>query len=102
MIRRPPRSTLFPYTTLFRSIWALARPPHPWPSARRRPARALVPARAGGGAADAAEAGGVEGGGAAGGGGAGGWRRLGGGRWAGGCRPPGGGAGGRGWGGVPG
>src|SRR2546422_4794365 len=25
MIRRPPRSTLFPYTTLFRS-----RAPHPW------------------------------------------------------------------------
>src|SRR5258708_29152155 len=28
MIRRPPRSTLFPYTTLFRSViaaWALAR-----------------------------------------------------------------------------
>src|SRR5687767_15406805 len=25
MIRRPPRSTLFPYTTLFRSL----RPPHP-------------------------------------------------------------------------
>src|SRR5438034_6544933 len=25
MIRRPPRSTLFPYTTLFRSIPALAR-----------------------------------------------------------------------------
>src|SRR2546430_8732815 len=23
MIRRPPRSTLFPYTTLFRSIWVL-------------------------------------------------------------------------------
>src|SRR2546426_1407988 len=23
MIRRPPRSTLFPYTTLFRSIWRL-------------------------------------------------------------------------------
>src|SRR5258708_28588275 len=22
MIRRPPRSTLFPYTTLFRSIWS--------------------------------------------------------------------------------
>src|SRR3989449_5183605 len=22
MIRRPPRSTLFPYTTLFRSVWA--------------------------------------------------------------------------------
>src|SRR2546422_7744149 len=26
MIRRPPRSTLFPYTTLFRSALALARP----------------------------------------------------------------------------
>src|SRR2546422_7201573 len=25
MIRRPPRSTLFPYTTLFRSEFALAR-----------------------------------------------------------------------------
>src|SRR2546425_4004654 len=25
MIRRPPRSTLFPYTTLFRSIWAWSR-----------------------------------------------------------------------------
>src|SRR2546430_9230351 len=24
MIRRPPRSTLFPYTTLFRSLWLLA------------------------------------------------------------------------------
>src|SRR2546428_13705421 len=24
MIRRPPRSTLFPYTTLFRSAWTLA------------------------------------------------------------------------------
>src|SRR3712207_8920825 len=26
MIRRPPRSTLFPYTTLFRSVTALRRP----------------------------------------------------------------------------
>src|SRR4051794_41871967 len=25
MIRRPPRSTLFPYTTLFRSAWGLRR-----------------------------------------------------------------------------
>src|SRR4051794_41495707 len=25
MIRRPPRSTLFPYTTLFRSVWWQAR-----------------------------------------------------------------------------
>src|SRR5260370_10431253 len=23
MIRRPPRSTLFPYTTLFRSVWTI-------------------------------------------------------------------------------
>src|SRR2546427_2220884 len=37
MIRRPPRSTLFPYTTLFRSTCP------PWPlssSSRRTPARA--------------------------------------------------------------
>src|SRR2546421_9466765 len=26
MIRRPPRSTLFPYTTLFRSLTAIAEP----------------------------------------------------------------------------
>src|SRR5262245_65307999 len=29
MIRRPPRSTLFPYTTLFRSVTRSAR--SPWP-----------------------------------------------------------------------
>src|SRR2546422_1532626 len=29
MIRRPPRSTLFPYTTLFRSIFDLQRPIRP-------------------------------------------------------------------------
>src|SRR2546430_15895608 len=28
MIRRPPRSTLFPYTTLFRSAYRRADPPH--------------------------------------------------------------------------
>src|SRR5260370_4384593 len=28
MIRRPPRSTLFPYTTLFRSAGPAHRPPH--------------------------------------------------------------------------
>src|SRR3712207_8605198 len=28
MIRRPPRSTLFPYTTLFRSSGCRGRPPH--------------------------------------------------------------------------
>src|SRR2546430_4739992 len=26
MIRRPPRSTLFPYTTLFRSVYSAAHP----------------------------------------------------------------------------
>src|SRR2546422_10601921 len=35
MIRRPPRSTLFPYTTLFRSLGSRPRdgagPPRPWP-----------------------------------------------------------------------
>src|SRR2546430_9760176 len=35
MIRRPPRSTLFPYTTLFRSMPAdRKREPGPGPSAR--------------------------------------------------------------------
>src|SRR5258707_11684183 len=29
MIRRPPRSTLFPYTTLFRSRWPSGAPPPP-------------------------------------------------------------------------
>src|SRR3712207_8813741 len=29
MIRRPPRSTLFPYTTLFRSTEMTERPSHP-------------------------------------------------------------------------
>src|SRR2546426_7949874 len=28
MIRRPPRSTLFPYTTLFRSRWPESAPRH--------------------------------------------------------------------------
>src|SRR3712207_8628524 len=35
MIRRPPRSTLFPYTTLFRSAVPAQRDPHDG----RRPAR---------------------------------------------------------------
>src|SRR3712207_7448427 len=30
MIRRPPRSTLFPYTTLFRSKTAYIEPGSPW------------------------------------------------------------------------
>src|SRR5256885_12108752 len=41
MIRRPPRSTLFPYTTLFRSMFAIQtsvadpRQPQPQPGPRR-------------------------------------------------------------------
>src|SRR2546430_12387179 len=42
MIRRPPRSTLFPYTTLFRSLSASRRPAaglrHTGPSVRPAPA----------------------------------------------------------------
>src|SRR3989338_11357232 len=33
MIRRPPRSTLFPYTTLFRSVWLEDRCQRPVPEA---------------------------------------------------------------------
>src|SRR3989441_13230919 len=40
MIRRPPRSTLFPYTTLFRSVSARARDARPR-EPRRHLARAL-------------------------------------------------------------
>src|SRR3712207_7650055 len=45
MIRRPPRSTLFPYTTLFRSARALAA--GPWaPMPSRPPARRATSAGA--------------------------------------------------------
>src|SRR2546422_10270612 len=45
MIRRPPRSTLFPYTTLFRSApWRIAPAPA---SARRPPSRRLPHSRPG-------------------------------------------------------
>src|SRR3712207_7995048 len=46
MIRRPPRSTLFPYTTLFRSDRRLLarRLARPWRGHRRRD-RAAVPVR---------------------------------------------------------
>src|SRR5256885_11579381 len=33
MIRRPPRSTLFPYPTLFRSLWLIGRGRHRAPAA---------------------------------------------------------------------
>src|SRR2546428_4891705 len=40
MIRRPPRSTLFPYTTLFRSLLRARRwPPPPCPGRPDRPSR---------------------------------------------------------------
>src|SRR2546429_5819585 len=42
MIRRPPRSTLFPYTTLFRSRRPLPEARRRLPSSARRP-RALPP-----------------------------------------------------------
>src|SRR5260370_25662103 len=43
MIRRPPRSTLFPYTTLFRSTRASRRPPClPVPSSSLIEPRALL------------------------------------------------------------
>src|SRR5258706_9123029 len=36
MIRRPPRSTLFPYTTLFRSLPRTSTTPRAFPTAIRR------------------------------------------------------------------
>src|SRR3712207_9007586 len=43
MIRRPPRSTLFPYTTLFRSVLPLAQPGPTLPVRRVRALPAAVP-----------------------------------------------------------
>src|SRR3989442_5027640 len=37
MIRRPPRSTLFPYTTLFRSVLGYVPASRPWPLFRAYP-----------------------------------------------------------------
>src|SRR5258708_29165252 len=43
MIRRPPRSTLFPYTTLFRSMAAITvRMPPKGPTAETRASQLLV------------------------------------------------------------
>src|SRR5438067_9154689 len=55
MLRRPPRSTLFPYTTLFRSVGKAPPPAAARLRLRRRPARAPAvdrrpyPRHAGGG-----------------------------------------------------
>src|SRR5689334_23728432 len=54
MIRRPPRSTLFPYTTLFRSV-DHAENAARRPRARRRRRRGVLPCRSPG-AAEADEA----------------------------------------------
>src|SRR2546427_10247444 len=43
MIRRPPRSTLFPYTTLFRSAATLLLPSPVFPLPAAGPARAEEP-----------------------------------------------------------
>src|SRR2546430_6709711 len=45
MIRRPPRSTLFPYTTLFRSVRELRDPGDEAVGQRRRPRLATVEGR---------------------------------------------------------
>src|SRR5438270_10595414 len=45
MIRRPPRSTLFPYTTLFRSLSILCQRTELPPIESRRPKREAVPRR---------------------------------------------------------
>src|SRR2546421_9218517 len=42
MIRRPPRSTLFPYTTLFRSGWCSRCGEPPRPAVRAGTARAAA------------------------------------------------------------
>src|SRR5256885_10394860 len=42
MIRRPPRSTLFPYTTLFRSIFRNCTGRTTWPSSPSRETLALI------------------------------------------------------------
>src|SRR3712207_8086020 len=48
MIRRPPRSTLFPYTTLFRSGGHPEVPPHAAGGGRHRIAPGAVPDPVGG------------------------------------------------------
>src|SRR3712207_8260202 len=62
MIRRPPRSTLFPYTTLFRSHEQPRPQQAPWPAKRDRAARRVrrdprggAGAPSGRGAGDAAD-----------------------------------------------
>src|SRR2546430_7768919 len=46
MIRRPPRSTLFPYTTLFRSAFTSSQPSEGAPANRSSPKPAVMAERA--------------------------------------------------------
>src|SRR3989441_6614693 len=46
MIRRPPRSTLFPYTTLFRALFVASSPGAGRAAAFWHPLRAIADARA--------------------------------------------------------
>src|SRR3712207_7440661 len=46
MIRRPPRSTLFPYTTLFRSVIGMSVMSAACPVARRQPTAPEIVGRA--------------------------------------------------------
>src|SRR2546426_3885946 len=55
MIRRPPRSTLFPYTTLFRSHRAARRPRRGSSPARRQARRRRLDVRRPDDAGDAAD-----------------------------------------------
>src|SRR5256885_16671852 len=64
MIRRPPRSTLIPYTTLFRSPWpvlvtngAIAAPPKPTHQSGSSPSLSAKAARATQAAAESTRAG---------------------------------------------
>src|SRR3712207_7185093 len=47
MIRRPPRSTLFPYTTLFRSLWLTLSQRRRWREERHQWSRCRPTANAG-------------------------------------------------------
>src|SRR3712207_7057067 len=55
MIRRPPRSTLFPYTTLFRSLRPRGHLEAPDAHGRVRGRRERLPLRGDGGAVDVVE-----------------------------------------------
>src|SRR5689334_24571401 len=48
MIRQPPRSTLFPYTTLFRSLWCEGYKTSPSDSSTRGRSSVAIVVRAGG------------------------------------------------------